>query len=125
MNTKRMPDKQRIDFEDLQSTGVGTYIGQDMNYKGAPFTGFEIYGYHENGKIAGEFQYVNGERMGWTIEYYDNGEVENETLNYGATTVYFAEYDKEGKKTGSHFFAKELLEKVCAFTGEDPRNIVE
>lgn len=124
MNTnKRMPDKIRVDTEDLQSMRVGAYIGEDMNYKGTPFTGFEIYGYYENGQVVGEFEYVNGERMGWTIEFYDNGVIMNESLDYGATNVYYATYDRDGTKTGSHFFAPELLEKVCALTGEDPNNV--
>ncbi|MEC3876492.1 hypothetical protein [Chryseobacterium salviniae] len=123
---KRMPNKIRVDTEDLQSVRVGTYVGEDMNYQGKPFTGFEIYGYHENGEIAGEFEYVDGERMGWDIQYYDNGFVERESLDYGATTVYFNKFDRDGNKILGGFVAdKELLYKVCAITGEDPNNVKE
>ena len=123
---KRMPNKIRVDTEDLQSVRVGTYVGEDMNYQGKPFTGFEIYGYHENGEIAGEFEYVDGERMGWDIQYYDNGFVERESLDYGATTVYFNKFDRDGNKILGGFVAdKELLYKVCAITGEDANNVKE
>lgn len=93
-----------------------------MNYRGQPFTGFELDGYYENGQVVGECEYVNGEQMGWVIQYYEDSNVETESLNYGATTVYFAEYDSDGNKS-SHFFAPEFLEKVCAITGEDPNNV--
>lgn len=121
----RMPDKIRVDTEDLQSVRIGTYIGEDMTYQGKPFTGFEIHGYYENGQAAGETEYINGEQMGWVIEFYDNGFVERETLNYGATTVYFNEFDRDGNKTIGGFIAKHLLKKVCAITGEDSNNIKE
>ena len=73
-----MPHKIRVDTEDLQSVRVGTYIGEDMTYQGKPFTGFEIHGYYENEQAAGETEYIDGEQMGWVIEFYDNGFVERE-----------------------------------------------
>lgn len=125
MSAKRMPDKIRIDTEDLEMTKVGTYTGVDRNYQGKPFTGFQLDGYYENGQVACETEYVNGEQMGWVIEYYDNGMVERESLDYGATTVYFNKFDKDGNKILGGFIAKHLLEKVCAITGEDPNNVKE
>jgi len=86
--TKRMPNKVRVDTEDLQSVRIGTYIGEDMTYQGKPFTGFEIYGYYENEQIAGEFEYVDGERMGWDIQYYDNGLVERESRLWCYNSVF-------------------------------------
>jgi antitoxin component YwqK of YwqJK toxin-antitoxin module len=125
MSNKRRPEIIRVDNEDLKFERVGTYIGDDMSYKGKPFTGFEIYGYHQNGNIAGELEYVDGERMGWAIQYYDNGNVERESLDYGATTVYFNEFDQDGNKIIGGFLEKELLHKVCSITGENPDNIKE
>lgn len=66
--------------KDLQYIKGNDYIGVDMNYQGKPFTGFEIDGYYENGQIAGEIEYVNGEQMGWVIEFYDNGFVERRLI---------------------------------------------
>ena len=65
---KRMPNKIRVDTEDLQYIKGNDYIGVDMNYQGKPFTGFEIDGYYENGQIAGEIEYVNGTNgMGYRV----------------------------------------------------------
>lgn len=126
MNTnKRMPNKIRVDSEDLQYVKGNDYFGVEYNYQGKPFTGFELDGYYENGQVACETEYVDGEQMGWVIEFYDNGMVERETLNYGATTVYFNEFDEDGNKTIGGFVAKHLLEKVCAITGENPNNVKE
>lgn len=122
----RRPDKIRVDVDDLEKGKTNVYTGGlYRNYQGKPFTGFMVDGYYENGQIAGESEYVNGEDIGWEIEYYDNGLVEKESLDYGATNVYYAEYDREGNKVLSGFFAPELLEKVCAITGEDPNNVKE
>lgn len=41
--------------------------GAYHNYKGKPFTGFALDGYYENGQVAGEREYVNGEDIGWII----------------------------------------------------------
>lgn len=124
--SNRRPEKERIDVEDLEEKDMNIYTGGVYyNYLGKPFTGFMIHGYFENGQMSGETEDVEGEDMGWVIEYYDNGRVENESLQYGATNVYFAEYDKEGSKISIHFFAPELLEKVCIITGEDPNNVKE
>ncbi|WP_390450210.1 hypothetical protein [Chryseobacterium sp. Alg-005] len=90
--------------------------GVYRSYNGKPFTGFIIHGYYENGQIAGETEYVNGEDIGWVIEFYENGNVRNESLEYGATDVYFAEYDKEGNKISSHFFASGTIRKsLCNY----------
>jgi hypothetical protein len=123
METRRMPHKLRVDTSDLQYIKANDYKGLEYDYKGQPFTGFELYGYYENGQVVGECEYVNGEQMGWDIQYYENGNVETESLDYGATNVYYAKYDIEGNKILSHFFAPEFLEKVCAITGEDPNNV--
>ncbi len=124
MNNKRRPEKIRVDYDDLEEGKMNDYTGGAYrNYKGKPFTGFALDGYYENGQVAGEREYVNGEDIGWIISYYDNGNIEYESLDYGATNVFFKEYDYEGNSLGSHFFAPELLEKVCAITGEDPENV--
>ncbi|MDR6158689.1 MULTISPECIES: toxin-antitoxin system YwqK family antitoxin [Chryseobacterium] len=123
----RRPDKIRVDIDDLEKAQTNVYTGGlYRNYQGRPFTGFMIDGYYENGQIAGESEYVNGEDIGWEIEFYDNGMVERESLNYGATTVYFNKFDRDGNKILGGFVAdKELLYKVCAITGEDPNNVKE
>ena len=96
-NRKRMPNIVGVDTADLETTKVGKYIGVDRNYEGRPFTGFGIDGYYDNDQIVGETQYVNGEQIGWELRYYDNGQLERETLSLGATTVFFQEFDR-GKK---------------------------
>jgi hypothetical protein len=123
----RRPDKIRVDIDDLEKGQTNIYTGGlYRNYQGKPFTGFMIDGYYENGQIAGESEYVNGEDIGWEIEFYDNGLVERESLNYCATTVYFNKFDKAGNKILGGFVAdKELLYKVCDITGEDPDNVKE
>jgi hypothetical protein len=110
----RRPDKIRVDIDDLEKGQTNIYTGGlYRNYQGKPFTGFMIDGYYEN-----------GEDIGWEIEFYDNGLVERESLNYCATTVYFNKFDKAGNKILGGFVAdKELLYKVCDITGEDPDNV--
>ncbi|MFK7099716.1 hypothetical protein V3468_03425 [Flavobacterium oreochromis] len=123
MQTRRMPHKQRVDTEDLEYAKGNDYFGVDRNYNGQPFTGFQIDGYYENGQIAAECEYVNGEQIGWDVRFFENGNVETESLSYGATSVYFANFNEDGTKIGSHFFAPEFLEEVCKITGEDPENV--
>lgn len=125
-NIKRRPEKERVDIDDLEEKDMNICTGgMFYDYMNKPFTGFMIHGYFENGQISGETEYVNGEDIGWVIEYYENGNTENESLQYGATNVYFADYKDDGTKISSHFFARELLQKVCAITGEDPDNVKE
>lgn len=123
MKTIRMPHKIRVDSSDLEIGDIGKYIGVDRIYQGQPFTGFKLDGYYENGQVSDECEYVNGEQMGWDIQFYENGNVETESLSYGATSVYFAKFNEDGTKIGSHFFAPEFLEEVCKITGEDPENV--
>lgn len=126
MNNTRRPDKVRIDWEDLEKIKGKHNIytgGLLYNYQGKPFTGFRIDCYHDNGQMAGEQEYVDGEDIGWSISFHDNGVAERETLNYGATTVYHAKYDRDGNKISSYFFAAELLDELCAITGQDPNDV--
>ncbi len=124
MSNRRMPDLIRVDNEDLKKVRVGTYAGSDKEYNGKPFTGFAVLGYYENDEVVCETQYVNGEQEGWVLEFYDNGQLQRETLNYGATTVFFREFDTEGKKIAGGFVAPEfLLTEVCEHIGEDPKNV--
>ena len=116
---RRMPEQLRVDYEDLTET-------DKMNiYKGEPFTGFAVgtdYAFGER-QVTWEEQYVDGEDLGWLITYHDNGMVKNETLNLGATSVYYVDYDEEGNCLGDSFQAdKKLLEELCKIIGEDPKN---
>ncbi|KAB1160345.1 hypothetical protein F7018_00265 [Tenacibaculum aiptasiae] len=123
---KRMPEQIRIDYEDLTETKkVNIYTGGlYMDYKGEPFTGFAVGTDYASGKreVTWEQQYVKGEGIGWSIDYYNNGMIKNESLDIGATNVYFVEYDEEGNSLGDNFFAEDLLEELCEIIGEDPKN---
>lgn len=122
---KRMSDLQRVDGEELSIWKDNHYTGMFFKkYKGVPFTGFEIVEYHKNGKPAFLQQYVNGEDIGWRISFYDNGMVEDESFELGATGVYIFSYDRDGNLLSSGSVAPEsILIKLCEIIGEDPENI--
>ena len=120
-----MPHKIRVDILDLEEMDANIYYGVNMNYQGKPFTGFALDGYYPNGQVAGEIEYVDGEQMGWLLDYYENGMLEREALCYGQATVFFQTFDKEGNKTFGGFLDDHLLQKICDITGENPENVVE
>jgi antitoxin component YwqK of YwqJK toxin-antitoxin module len=120
---KRMPDKIRVNKSELRYVRSNPYKGEEYEYQGRPFTGFKLSGYHNNGQVASEFEYVNGEELGWEITYYDNGQAESESFDYGATTVYYAEYDREGNKTFSGYTAEVYLKTLCDITGQNPDEV--
>ena len=124
---RRMSEQPRVDIEDLTEQEINIYSGGVYrNYKGEPFTGFAIELDYSTGEehMLSEKQYVNGEDIGWLITYHDNGMVKDETLNLGATSVYYVDYDEEGNCLGDSFQAdKKLLEELCKIIGEDPKNV--
>lgn len=122
MTTKlKRPENIRVPEEKLESKGHGKYTGLEYWYKGKPFTGFVVDDYHKNGNIAAEQEYVNGQTMGWRVTYFENGEIEYESLYFGATGVYLKEYDKNGNVIIEGFIApKELYNEVAKETGIDP-----
>jgi len=112
------PEIIRVSEDQLESKGHGKYTGLEYWYKGKPFTGFVVDDFYPNGNIQGEQEYVNGETMGWRVKYYENGEIEYECLYYGATGVFFREYDINGKILDEGFTApKEFYNKIALETG--------
>lgn len=120
-NKLKRPEVIRVYEKDLDDKGHGIYTGLEYWYKGKPFTGFVVDDYHKNGNIAAEQEYVNGQTMGWRVMYYENGDIEDETLYYGATTVYFKIYEKNGKiKYEGWNTDKEYYNRVAEKTGMPP-----
>ncbi len=114
----KRPDKIRVKEEDLDDKGTGKYTGLEYWYKGEPFTGFVVFSYHDNGFIASEQEYVDGQTMGWAVDYHDNGKIEYESLEYGASSVVFYEYDDQGNQTDGGFVnTKALYNSVARYTG--------
>ncbi|MGQ3677693.1 toxin-antitoxin system YwqK family antitoxin [Tenacibaculum discolor] len=111
-------EKTRMFYEDLEAKGSGKYTGVEFWYKGRPFTGFVVFSYHENGLIASEQEFVDGQTMGWAVDYHENGKIEYESLRYGASSVVFYEYDEQGKQTDGGFVnTKALYNSVARYTG--------
>lgn len=108
------PEVIRVDEEDLDFIKLGTYIGAFFNYKGKPFTGYVVMGYYENNNIHLEYEYFEGEMMGWEVEYHENGKVKEKTLMYGATTVVYYEYDEQGNELDGGFIEPKSLYNKCA-----------
>lgn len=108
------PSIQRVDDNDLTFVKPGTYIGSFFNYQNEPFTGYRVLGYHDNGNIEIEYEYFEGEQMGWEVEYYENGKVKDKTLMYGATSIVYYEYDEAGNETEVGFVAPKALYNECA-----------
>ena len=108
------PELQRVHEDDLEYVRNGTYIGLFYNYKGKPFTGYMVLGYYDNGNVEIEYEYFEGEQMGWEVEYYENGKVKDKTLMYGATSIVYYEYDEAGNETEVGFVASKSLYNKCA-----------
>jgi len=110
----KQPEKIRVDENDLEDVrqsdgGYGFY-----NHKGKPFTGYLVMDYHPNGNIMYEEEYKEGEHLGWDNFYYENGQLERETLMVGATTLYFLTYDEEGNATNEKWLQvpQEMYDKM-------------
>ncbi|PTX63779.1 hypothetical protein C8N46_101385 [Kordia periserrulae] len=108
------PEKIRVDIENLEYWKTGTYTGVDYKYNGKPFTGFAVLGYYNNGQIEGEWEYHDGEKLGWEIDYYENGNIKEKTLTYGATSIVFYEYDEQGNIIDHGFVAPKTIYNECA-----------
>lgn len=119
-NELKRPEIIRKKESELESKGVGKYTGSEYWYQGKPFTGFVIYEFHSNGNIAFEAEHVDGQTMGWDVEYYENGKIKHESLEYGATSVVFRKFNKEGVLTKEGWVAPvEYYNAVAKETGMD------
>lgn len=115
----KRPEIIRIHFEKLECRGSGKYIGEEYWHQGKPFTGFVVFDYHDNGFVEFEQEHVDGQTMGWEVEYYPNGKIKLETLMYGATSVVFREFDEQGNLTSDEgwVYPKEFYNSVARYTG--------
>ena len=114
----KRPELERVYFENLEGKGSGKYTGAEYWFKGKPFTGFVVFSYHSNGLVASEQEYVNGQTMGWAVDYHQNGRIEYESLEYGASSIVFYEYDEEGNQTDEGFInSKALYNSVARLNG--------
>lgn len=122
MTTKlKRPEIIRVPEEKLDCKGHGKYTGLEYWYEGKPFTGFVVFDYYSNGNIEGEQEYVNGQTMGWRVTYFENGEIEDETLYYGATCVCYKIYNDKGKLLEEGWNTpKEFYNYVAKETGIEP-----
>jgi len=114
-NELKKPNKDRVDLDDLEFWKDNKYFGDDYYYNSEPFTGFAVNSYYDNGNVENEIEYIDGEPLGWEIEYYENGKINIETLNYGENSVYSVEYDEEGVKiSGGVISSQESYEKCLS-----------
>lgn len=87
-NELKRPELLRQYYKDLECLGPGKYFGEEYNYKGKPYTGFVIYDYWENGNVMNECEHVDGQIMGWDVEYYENGDLKRESLMWGGPLLF-------------------------------------
>ncbi len=114
----KRPEIIRKRDNELHAIGNGMYTGVEYYYNNRPFTGFVILDFHANGNIASEQEYVNGQIMGWDVRYYENGEIEYESLEYGATGVLYREFDVTGELIEEAWLeSKKIYNKVAELTG--------
>lgn len=117
----KRPEIIRRHYKNLEDKGHGKYIGEEYWYKGEPYTGFVIFEYHDNGSVLLEQEHVNGQTMGWEIEYFSNGMIKEETLMYGATSVVFREYSEQDELiTEGWVSQREYYNIVAKETGMEP-----
>ena len=92
----KRPNIIRVDESNLEYKGHGKYIAEEYWFQGKPFTGFVVLARHKNNFVKLEQEYVDGQTLGWEVEYYENGKIEYESLELGATSVLYREYDISG-----------------------------
>jgi len=115
----KRPGIVRVFEENLEYKGTGKYIGEEFWYRGEPFTGFVVFEYYSNGFVKFEQEYVDGQTMGWEVEYHPNGKIKLETLMYGATSVVFREFNEQGDLASDEgwVYPKEFYNSVARYTG--------
>ena len=108
LNKIRVPESEL----EILSHSDGGYM--KYGYKNQPFTGNLAMDYHPNGYIMYEEEFKEGEHLGWDNLYYENGQLERETLMVGATTLYFLTYDEEGNATNEKWLQvpQEMYDKM-------------
>ena len=121
-NELKRPNVIRVNEDKLEDKGHGIYTGAEYWQNNKPFTGFAVASYYENGNIALEVEHANGQTMGWHVEYYENGKIKYERLNYGDSTVVFRYFDEDGNKTREYWPDKKSYNKVAKETGMEPLN---
>ena len=119
-NELKRAEVVRVYFKDLEMVGNGKYIGEEYWYQGKPFYGFVIFDYHKNGNIMFETEHANGQTMGWHVEYYEDGKISYERLNFGATTVLYRYYDVDGNITEEYWPGPTHYNSVAKETGMEP-----
>jgi len=74
LNKIRVPESEL----EILSHSDGGYM--KYGYKNQPFTGYMVMDYHPNGYVMYEEEFKEGEHLGWDNLYYENGQLERETL---------------------------------------------
>lgn len=113
VNEFKKPNKERVDLDNLEYWRDNKYFGDDYKYNGNPFTGFAVISSYDNNVIEHEVEYINGEPLGWEVEYFENGKIKEETLNYGENSVFSVEYDEEGNKIAGGLIASKEIYEEC------------
>ncbi len=109
------PKKIRVDYKSdaLKETDVDY-----LEYNGEPFNGYAVYDYfkpEDNADInvQSEGEYRDGFMMGWDREYYPNGNIKQESLNYFETTLLIIEYNDLGIETSrSIIVSQEFYDRI-------------
>ncbi|MEP0263110.1 hypothetical protein [Dokdonia sp.] len=95
----KQSNKMRVAEDDLENIQQ-SHGGYDFyEYNGKPFSGYMVMDYHPNGFVMFEEEYKEGEHVGWDNLYYENGQLNSETLMVGATPIDCIKYDDEGNIT--------------------------
>lgn len=106
--------KRRLAYALLESNGSADEI---KYYEGKLFTGFAVTYYYPNGNVDSEEEYVNGERVGWMYEYYENGNLKYKSLRLWQTSYEFEYYDENGNQTKGGLLStmEDILERLAEY----------
>lgn len=100
-----------VDFADKDVEMLNE--GKEANYKGQPYTGL-IRNTHSNGKVAGEYPYLDGKMQGVMKEWWENGQQSAETnFDHGQRHGRNRYWNMKGKQTKEQLYEhdKSISEK--------------
>ncbi len=99
--------KINYDDPDLEEAGLDIGGGIIYNYQGAPFTGVLQFSY-PNGNSQTEIKCVNGYPEGVWREYYENGQMMEESyIKYNLDYGLFKRWDENGNLIDQFDFGPE------------------
>lgn len=110
-------NKTRVDEELLKSDGSASEIRYHENKL---FNGFAVCERYQDGTIMYEEEYVKGKPVGWTYEYYPNGQLKSRLLRFYQTDWEYQDYEENGNETASaRVTTMSTINEDCAHYGVD------